>query len=792
MKPFSMPALSFTVAIVAAALLAATASAQNASGIVREVAVRHLDDMPADPEYVLALTSVREGAAISQAALSRDVRALLDSKRFSYAGVSVEALDGDGVRVVYAVRRRLRFSGVVEVSGNEYDNDKKIRKWLDLRSGDFIDDAVLAEHCMKVRDQYRKRHFPDVRVEGRVLPEPGRPGYGIASIDIDEGERNKVLKVRFEGNEAIKSGELRDALGVPSAWNPLRIFRKKDFTVAEREEARAAVREHYLDAGHLDARVASPRLDPLDGGGREMVFEIDEGPVYRVASVDVAGVTLFDRREVLAAAQPFAAGAIASRSGIQAASKAIRDFYTSRGYVDTTVRTVTDPVAGDNAEVAIRFEVRESELARIRNIFIRGNTATKDKVIRREISLNPGEVLDEVAAERSRRRLENLGYFETVRFFDTPIPSEPGTRDIVYEVNEKSTGQFMIGVGFSSVDDLIGFAEISQGNFDILNWPTFRGGGQKARASVEASEHHTSIEVSVSEPWFLDRRLNLTVDAYRREREFDEFEECRIGAGVSLGFPARFFPGRLSIRYGIESAEFDDIVDGPFVLADDPSTPFDFHSFDDSQFNGSLRLTWTFDTRDRPFVPTRGMQTSLAFETRDSWTGADNELYKVDFNIRHWFPLWYGHVLSLRLRANVVDTWDDADELHYADRLYLGGGRTLRGFDYRSVGPKALYSAPEYKDSGYYRSVGGQTLAMASAEYTIPLGKMFRLAAFCDIGNVWAEPFDADFGEYAASYGGGIRIDIPGFPIRFDYALPFEKDDDYTDTRHWVIWIGLE
>ena len=777
---------------LAVAVFPLFAVAQDAGGIVREVSVRHLDDLPADPDYVLALTSVREGAALSQPALSRDVRSLLDSRRFSYAGVEVEQLGGDDVRVTYVVRRRLRFSGTVEVTGNTFEKSKNIKKWMELRNGDFLDDAVLATHTAKVRAKYRKYHFPDVRVDGRVLPEPDHPGYCIVSVSIDEGQRNKVLDVEFEGNSAIKASELRSALGVPSYWNPLRIFRKKDFSASEREEARAAVRDHYMNAGYLDARVSSPRLD-ADGDGRlTMVFVIDEGPLYHVASIDIAGVTLFDKADVLAMVDPLAVGSIASRSEIQAAARRVREYFTSRGYADTTVRTVTNPVAGRDAALDIRLEVHESALARIRNIFIRGNTASKDKVIRREISINPGEVFDTVAAERSKRRLENLGYFETVRFFDTPIPSEPGTRDLVYEVTEKSTGQFMVGVGFSSVDNLIGFAEISQGNFDILNWPTFRGGGQKARASVEVASKRTSVEVSVSEPWFLDRRLNLTVDAYRREREYDEYDECRIGAGVSLAFPARIIPGRFSIRYGIESAEFDDIAKGPFVLADDPSTPFDFHGFDDSQFNASLRFGWSFDTRDKPFVPTRGMQTTIGFETRNSWTGSDNEIYKADFTFRHWFPLWFGHVFSVKLRANVVDTWDPDEELHYADRLYLGGGHSLRGFDFRSVGPKALYSAPEYKDSGMYRSVGGQTLAMASAEYSIPLGKLFRLAAFYDIGNVWADPFDADFGEYAASYGGGIRIDIPGFPIRFDYAIPVEKDDDYTDTRHWVIWIGFD
>jgi outer membrane protein insertion porin family len=495
---------------------------------------------------------------------------------------------------------------------------------------------------------------------------------------------------------------------------------------------------------------------------------------------------------VLDVARPVAPGAVASRSGIREAARRVREVFTSRGYVDTDVRIATEPVPGGEAAIAIRFEVRESALAYVRNIFVRGNSATKDKAIRREISLNPGEVYDEVAAARDQRRLQNLGFFETVRFFDTPVPGDPSRRDLVYEVTERRTGQFMVGAGFSSIDNLLGYAEISQGNFDIANWPTFRGAGQKARASMEVAKSRTSIDVSVSEPWFLDRRLNLTVDAYRRENRYDEFDECRIGAGASLAFPARIVPGRLTVRYGIETVEFDDFPKGAYVLSEDPSTPFFFTDIEDRQLNGRLRLAWSFDTRNRAFVPTRGMQTSIFFETRNAWLGSDNELYRTGITFNNWFPLWFDHVLSVKLRAETVDTYDDGDVLHVADRLYLGGGRTLRGFDYRGVGPKALYAEPGFEDSGYYRSVGGQTLAMASAEYGIPLGKWFRLVGFFDIGNVWSDPFDADFGEYAASYGVGIRIDLPGFPIRFDYAIPIEEDDEYTDTRHWVVWIGFD
>lgn len=779
--------LTATLLLVAAV---STCPAQSPSAeVVREIQVRHLDDLPADPQYVLALTSIRVGQYASQVAISRDVRALLDSKRFSYAGVEVEKRE-DGVCLVYVVRRRLRFAPPAEIHGATNATPAKIREWLELDEGAFLDEAILATHSAKVREQYRKRHYPDVQVESRVQPVEPASDLGRVSVTVREGLRAKVVALRFTGNARIPDGELRRELGQPAWWNPLWLFRKKNFDAMAREDARVALRDLYLNRGYLDVEVDPPRLEPDGDGDQFLAFTLREGPCYRLARVEVSGITLFPTGEVVRAVALPPPGMTASRQALQDGSKRVRDYYGGRGYVDTTVRTVVAPVA-DTGTVAVRYEVREGVLAHVRSIAIRGNTRTRDKVIRREIALNPGEILNEVQAERSQRRLENLGYFESVRFFELPAPSDPGQRDVIYEVKEKSTGQFMIGAGFSSVDKIVGFAEITQANFDLFNWPYFSGGGQKARASVEAGSTRTSVDLSLTEPWFLDRRLSLTVEAYRREREYSEYDERRLGTGAGLVFPAAV--GRLGVHYGIDDLSLDDFQTGDFVFADDPDPAriYRFTDEDDHRFNGNLRLSWSYDTRNRPFVPTRGTQSSLAGTVRGDWTGSDNDFYKLEVNFRQWFPLWFKHVLSLKVRAEGVDTYGDEESVGIADRLYLGGGRTLRGFDYRDVGPKVIPADPA-QQTGTYRPLGGQTLAMASAEYSIPLVKVLRIAGFYDIGNVWQDAFDADFGELASSVGIGLRVDIPGFPIRVDYAWPLETDDDYTETQNWVIWIGFD
>lgn len=775
--------LAAPLAALLLALPSAPAAAQEPHRqVVRDIAVRHLDEAPADPDYVLAHVATRPGHVASQSDLSRDQRALLDTGRFADVQVLLEPLE-EGVRVVFAVRRRLRFLPPVTVLGARELSAARVREILGLKEGDYIDDALLAAHCGRVRAEYRKRFYPDAVVTAALRPE-GSNGLGRVAVTIAEGVRRRLAGFRFEGNRALDDATLRDALGQPARLNPFApCFRKWRRDANDFEFVRDTLRDLYLDRGYLDAQVAQPRLEGPAGESPRLVVAIAEGSRYRIGSVRVAGVTLFPAAELEAlAGAGLRPGDVAARGAIEDVARALRDYYGRRGYVDTVVRANTSATGRD---LDVRFEIREGELARVRNIYIRGNTRTKDKVIRREIGLLPGAVFDEVLAERSRRRVENLGYFESVRFYESAAPGDPGRRDAVFEVVEKNTGQFMIGAGFSSVDNVIGFAEVNQSNFDIANWPYFHGGGQKARASLEIGSERKNIDLSLTEPWFLDRRLALSVEVYRRERGYHEFDETRTGGGAALTVPLRI--GRASLRYVFEQVRLSDVEEGDFVDAEDASRSYRFSDERGKYYNAPLRLSWLYDTRNRPFVPTRGTQATIFGELSGRALGGDNEVYTLGLQARHWLPLWAGHVLSLRLRAESVDAFGGQDEVMIGDRLFLGGGRTLRGFEYRDVGPKVLPAG-----GGDHHPVGGLTLAMASVEYTVPLFKVLRLAAFYDIGNVWSESFDADFGEFASSAGVGIRFDIPGFPIRFDYAVPLEFDDDYTDAQRWAIWIGFE
>lgn len=761
---------------------------------VKNVTVRVLDQFGTDATDVLSLCNVKPGSEVSQEALSKDVRALLDTGRFGYAGVELDKV-ADGINVIYVIKRRYRFQEPLAIKGSDYFSESKIRKLSELNSGDYIDDPVLSEKISKIRDEYVKKFFPNVKIGAEIKPIEGSTGSANVIFTIDEGQRAKVHTYRFKGNPSIPEEELRSSFGQRPWYDPRGWFTDTPVSAQDLEDARQQAEDVYKDRGYLDARVGSPAMEPIGKGKVDVVFEVTEGDIYSVESTAIRGVKLFPETEVLSSSR-LKADMTAGQKAIDDAAKDVRDYYGSRGYVDTMVKPIKEAVPGKPGRMAITFDVREGELVYIRNIVIRGNNKTKDKVIRREVLVSPGEIMDEVRIERSENRLKNLAYFSTVRHYTEQQQEKEGKRDrdLIYEVEEQRTGNFMVGAGFSSVDSLVGFVELTQSNFDILNWPNFTGAGQKARLGLEAGTRRQTAEVSWTEPWFMDRPLALTVELYRRMRWYDQYDEIRTGSSVGLSYPVKV--GRVGARYTLEMVEMDDVDNGLWHTNPDgingSTTPAGFVPQDayfkyqektyGSALNSAVRLYWAHDTRDQAFVPTKGYQTTVFGEFSEGFFG-DDQTYKMGGNYRRWYPMpWYKHVLSLRGRLETVEAYSGDVPLY--DKLFLGGPRTIRGVEYRDVGPK-VYRV------GSHAPIGGQTLALATAEYTVPVFKAVRVATFSDAGTLGEDAF-APGSSVCASVGIGLRIDIPGFPIRFDVAKPVVSDDKYTDNQFFSFAIGFE
>jgi len=721
---------------------------------IKEVVIRSRDGKPVDPAVVQSFISVRAGHELTRDDLDLDVRNMQKSGRFSYVAADYEP-DGADLRLIYIVQLKPQIRRLI-VDGGDYISNEKIKDLLEIGVGDPVDDALLASRAQIVREHYRKKLYPFCRVSSLIQLDPdGR--YAEVTIKVDEGTRARIKRVTFEGNNSIERSELVSVMKQRRRHLFSWITGSGIYSPEELSEDLVSLRKRYGSEGYLDVSFGEPEIKDLGEGNLEIIIKVDEGEQYRFGDISISGVSVFDPAEVRASVtnQP---GGVASTDAINKVVQHVRDYYGSRGYIETIVNYQLDPDLEKNGApvVSMKMSVREGHLAYVRHVVFRGNAKTKDKVMRREVSVYPGEVMNEVKLRSSENRLRNLGYFSSVSTAQEET-ADPAKYDAVFDVEEQNTGQFMVGAGFSSIDNLIGFVELQQGNFDVGSWPPV-GGGQKLRFNGTVGTKRTDVELSLTEPWFLDRKLSLGGTLFRRDSRFlsDEYKQLNTGGNLTLGVPVAPFT-RLNLIYGLEEIRVYDVADDASDL---------IKAEEGDRLKSSLTSELIFDTRDNVFIPTRGTRAMLSAMGAGGPLGGDTDIYRVDAMASHFTPLWFDHVFNLRMWISGVDFYGDSEFVPIFDRLFLGGARTLRGFKYRDVGPKDETGEP----------IGGSSMWYATAEYTIPVYKKVRFAGFYDIGMVYEEAFDYEWSEFNSDAGIGVRFDIPGFPLRFDYAWPLETD----------------
>lgn len=742
---------------------------------VREVRVDHEEGIPVDPgleELVKAQVSIKAGDEWridpefnTRAVVSRDIKAIQETEAFSMVRAHVEPA-GDDVVVVYVVRPRLTIRSL-RISGARALSNKKIRKLLELGYGDRIDEALFKVRAQKVRESYRKKYYPSAEIVADIQSH-WELGVADVNVEVKEGTRSRVKSIEFTGNEHVSDWALRKVM-VQKRLNPLSwLTRRGVFSEDDLRGDLVRIRRLFLEKGFLDAVVEEPDVQPVSHDRVAIVIPITEGAEYHVREIRLDGVTRFPQAEVESVVwKVLAPGAVASITAMEQAAQAIRDHYGSRGHVNT--RVIQDlAMAPGVPELTVTYTVSAGPRARLRNVDISGNRITQDKVIRREISVFPGEQYNSVKIRSSERRLRNLRYFSFVGSTPVEVPPamvSPGLSpeeeelDLLFEVEETTTGQLELGVGIGSIDEIMVYTRMTQSNFDQLFTGPFRGGGRKLRVSLSLGTQRRDIELGFTEPWFLDRRLTLGTSLFQHERRFlsDDYDQLNTGGRVSLTRPLPG-PHRISFAYTLEEIEVYDVADSASdIIKEEEGARI--------KSAGSLQV-WR-DTRNHYIIPTRGGRTSATATLAGGPFAGETDLYELRLRSGYYFPVWKDHVLNLRGQLAFADIHSGADRVPIFDRLFLGGPRTMRGFDFRDVGPKDENGEP----------LGGLSLIYGTIEYTIPVFHPVRAAAYYDIGMVYEDPYKVDFGDLNSDVGVGLRLDLPMFPIQLDYAWPLMADE---------------
>ena len=720
---------------------------------VESILVESQNGIAVDKASVLSHVQIQLGDEITAEGIASDVRRLQGTGRFAFVNVSLQE-GRDGAVLIYKVSPKWRLRNL-KINGVRKFSKKKAKETLAISEGSLVDENDIASALVRLRAEYQKKYFPDVQMTYSFDKSP-ELGIADVTIDIEEEQKVKVKEIKFFGNTALPDWKLRKIMRQRKTHLFSWLTGAGAFDRDLLEKDVILLRDAYVEEGYLDVQIKAPTVYQRDDGRIRVEIEIDEGQAYQFRFAEISGNSIFSEEE-LRAAISIHAGETAKKSTLTTAQDRIERLYARKGYYGTRVQTRLQ-TAGHRATVDVDFNIQEGEKTTVRNVNITGNTRTKDGVIRRELSVYPGELLNVKSVKASEARIRNLRYFSTV---NTRIQStgESDEKDVLFEVEEQKTGQFVAGAGFSSIDSLIGFIELSQGNFDLFNWPTFTGGGQKLKLRMQLGTSRTDYELSFIEPWFLNRKLALNVNIYRHERRFlsDEYNQRNTGASVGLSKAISSF-WRGSLSYGLEEVEVYDVDD----------TASDLIKLEEGKnIESSITASLTHDSRDKVFIPTRGNRTRYTAKYSGGPLGFDVDLYNLQIRSGQYFPLWFDHVFNLRGWYQVVEEHSGFPRVPIFDRLFVGGARTVRGFDFRDIGPR--------DEEG--EAIGGKSSFYATAEYTIPLNQQMRFATFYDMGMVDAKAYSFSSEYFNTSAGVGMRFDIPGFPLQLDYSWPLRADE---------------
>ncbi|MGA0110958.1 MAG: outer membrane protein assembly factor BamA [Chthoniobacterales bacterium] len=718
--------------------------------VVKAVTVDYVGPETISRERVLANLKTKVGDAYSERLAEEDVKALFATGDVANVRIFAQPQD-DGVRVTVLLQGRSTVTEVL-IEGATVISPDRLRKELTFKVGDRLSEEQVEKSRQAMVEMFQDRNYGEVSIASNIQTDE-RSGDSRVVYTVSEGTKQVVKRIDFVGNDSVMAKDLRKAMKTKTA-NILSIFTKTGRLVpAQLEEDRTAIRSVYQNRGFADVQVTEVQVVPMSGDAIELVYTIVEGVQYSVNQLGLDGVFVTTPDELKAKLQ-MTDGSLYTPEGMTADMKALRDFYGTQGYIEANIIPEISPVGP--GLVNLTYRIDEGTQSYVNLVNIQGNTRTKDHVIRRELAVTPGDVYDTVLVDVSKQRLENLNYFSQVQTVptDTMIP---GRKDLNVIVEEKRTGSFNFGAGFSTIDSLVGFAEIQQTNFDLFGWPNFVGGGQRLRIRGQYGIERADAVVSFTEPWFLGQQLSLGTELFYREASFLSplYNQSNYGGALQLRKPFGEFIA-VNVEYKLEGIDIFDIAnDAPEQISSQEGL------YTRSAVSGGL----TWDSRDNLFLTRRGTYLNLTGFVAGGGLGGDVQDYGVSLEGSQHVLLPWDLIFLFRGQLATVSTWGGADEVPIFDRLWLGGANNLRGFNFREVGPNV--------DGDYY---GGNTLGYMTLELTFPIISRVRGAVFTDWGFVNAPSWNFDAGGYNADYGFGIRLDLPIGPIRIDYGIPFVSD----------------
>ncbi|MGB5266940.1 MAG: outer membrane protein assembly factor BamA [Polyangiales bacterium] len=752
-----------------------------------------------DPDDVRVTMKLRRGSICTDPAVTRDAKALWNMAYFDDLQIESDPL-GAGIKLTIRLVERPAIRKVVYKGNDELDKED-IDETITLEPGTILSVPDVESQADAMRQLYSEEGFflADIGYELRRIP--GDSNQVDVVFNIDEGAEVEVRRISFVGNNQLPAAELLKIMQTNETGMFSFLSDRNKFSRSAFDEDLTRVQAWYYDKGYLQMRPGRPTVElTADRAYVDITIPVEEGPRFRIREFDVmetdgAGneVETIAPKGQLREMVELEAGDWFSRSKIAEGIEEISRAYRDSGYALVEMVPGTD-LDEANHLVDVTINILRGPLVYIQRLHVRGNTKTRDAVIRREFRLSEGDLYSQSRLEDGRALVNQLGYFERV-----DVSEEEGTaRDqmvINVEVAEKPTGTFQVGAGFSSLESFIVTAQIQQQNLF--------GRGQSLGLNLQVSGIRQQIDLNFVEPWFLGSEWSLGFGIFKRIRDFRDFRQDSTGANLTTGHPLFNPRFRIFLRYEFENVKISEprgslLGVGGGQLANTFSNIFIADAFRDG-ITSSLRFTLNWDSRDNRLSTTGGVFTNYAVQFADQYLGSDNTFIRQTAFARFYKKVFGPVVFKVNAEMGLLTS---RKKVPVFERFYLGGIYTIRGYRLQSVGPQAGVASagdPNLPIAFEGRPIGGDFQAFYNIEFEFPLIEAvgIRAVIFTDGGNAWnLFDFKDQFGNCQApvapeadrssrpcgisgflrySVGFGIRWFSPLGPLRFEWGIPIRR-----------------
>ncbi len=686
----------------------------------------------------------KSGLPLSNEKTTNDIKSIYKMGYFDDVKVDLQSFEG-GIKLIYVVKEKPTIIKI-DFQGNEEMEDSKLKDKIKLFPNAIADTALIQDNAEYLRAFYEEEGY----WLANITPVINKINEDEVTLtyQIEEGSKVKIRKIIIEGTKGVSEGSVKGAMKTSTWWIFSFLTSSGYYKKVEMYMDIERIKDFYLSKGYLNITVGEPKIDLIDGKtGMKITIKVSEGDQYRISSLDVSGNKFFAKEELLKKVET-EPKEVFNMSVLRKDIATLTEMHTEKGYAVANV--YPDIIPDDAAKKAkIDFKINEGDIYKIGRIEVIGNTKTLDKVVRREFRLNEGERYNSVLLKRTKERIDNLNFFETVDLNQKPKPEEKLV-NVDLKVKDKPTGALSVGGGYSSVDKVIGTVEITQRNLF--------GRGQFVRLKGDFGSRSTTYELSFREPWLFDKPISFGAGIYSTKREYFGYSQKAKGFDISFGKTfAEYWEAE--IMYNFEKSLIYDLDNNPSDLIKEQ---------EGSHTTSKITPAIVRDSRDNFLDPHKGSR-NLWYITY-AGLGGNTKFVKTGVDSAWFFP-FYSTTFMLRGRYGAA-AGIDSKPLPIYERFYIGGIYTIRGIGYGQIGTK--------DDKG--NTIGGEQQLIFNAEYIFPIVKelKFNGLVFFDTGSAFDSRKQLDM-KYTS--GLGVRWISPIGPIRFEWGYNLKQKEGESKSK---------